>query len=178
MFLPHEEESGDCYAAHPDLAPCRHRPRAGSLCSTSLPLSGYVGGPVGPAGTISQSLVKLPLPSPQAPVDHQTRLCDSVCPKFHQVQGHPVKSRWLMPLSYVQKSPADMRSGFMSPYFIVPKKSSGLRPILDLRVLIRAFHKLLFKMLMQKYIFESVHPLDWFAAIDLKDAQFHVSILP
>ncbi len=31
--------------------------------------------------------------------------------------------------------PADMRSGFYSPYFIVPKKSGGLRPILDLRVL-------------------------------------------
>ncbi len=34
--------------------------------------------------------------------------------------------------------PADMRSGFYSPYFIVPKKSGGLRPILDLRVLNRA----------------------------------------
>ncbi len=41
--------------------------------------------------------------------------------------------------------PADMRSGFVSPYFIVPKKSSGLRPILDLGVLIRALHKLPFK---------------------------------
>ncbi len=30
--------------------------------------------------------------------------------------------------------PADMRSGFYSPYFIVPKKGGGLRPILDLRV--------------------------------------------
>ncbi len=29
--------------------------------------------------------------------------------------------------------PAGMRSGFYSPYFIVPKKSGGLRPILDLR---------------------------------------------
>ncbi len=61
--------------------------------------------------------------------------------------------------------PADIRSGFYSPYFIVPvpKKSGGLRPILDLRVLNRALHKLPFKM---------------FAAIDLKDAYFHVSILP
>ncbi len=29
--------------------------------------------------------------------------------------------------------PAEMKSGFYSPYFIVPKKGSGLRPILDLR---------------------------------------------
>ncbi len=46
--------------------------------------------------------------------------------------------------------PADMRSGLFSPYFIVPKKGGGLRPILDLRVLNRALHKLPFKMLTQK----------------------------
>ncbi len=74
--------------------------------------------------------------------------------------------------------PADMASGLFSPYFIVPKKGSGLRPVLDLRVLNRALHKLPFKMLTQKRIFGCVRPLDWFAAIDLKDAYFHVSILP
>ncbi len=74
--------------------------------------------------------------------------------------------------------PADMRSGFYSPYFIVPKKGGGLRPILDLRILNRALHKLLFKMLMQKRIFGCVRPRYWFAAINLKDAFFHVSILP
>ncbi len=37
--------------------------------------------------------------------------------------------------------PAEMRQGFYSPYFIVPKKGGGLRPILDLRVLNRALHK-------------------------------------
>ncbi len=74
--------------------------------------------------------------------------------------------------------PADMRSGFYSPYFIVPKKSGGLRPILDLRVLNRALHRLPFKMLTPKRIFGCVRPQDWFAAIDLKDAYFHVLILP
>ncbi len=74
--------------------------------------------------------------------------------------------------------PANMRSGFVSPYLILPKKSIGLRLILYLRVLIHALHKLPFKMLMQKRIFECIHPLDWFAAMDLKDARFHVSILP
>ncbi len=74
--------------------------------------------------------------------------------------------------------PADMESGLFSPYFIVPKKGGGLRPILDLRVLNRALHKLPFKMLTQKRIFGCVRPLDWFPAIDLKDAYFHVSILP
>ncbi|CAM4713457.1 unnamed protein product [Leuciscus chuanchicus] len=71
-----------------------------------------------------------------------------------------------------------MKSGFYSPYFIVPKKSSGLRSILDLRVLNRSLHRMPFKMLTAKRIFKCVRPQDWFAAIDLKDAYFHVSILP
>jgi len=72
-----------------------------------------------------------------------------------------------------------MESGFSSPYFIVPKKGGGLRPILDLRVLNRSLLRLPFKMLTQKCIFKCIRPQDWFAAIDLKDAQnFHVSILP
>ncbi len=49
-----------------------------------------------------------------------------------------------------------------------PKKGGGLRPILDLQVLKWALHKLVFK----------IQPQDWFAAIDLKDAYFHVLILP
>ncbi|KAI2646504.1 hypothetical protein H4Q32_024931 [Labeo rohita] len=74
--------------------------------------------------------------------------------------------------------PADMKTGFYSPYFIVPKKGGGLRPILDLRTLNRALHKLPFKMLTLKCILECIHPQDWFAVIDLKDPYFHVSILP
>jgi hypothetical protein len=74
--------------------------------------------------------------------------------------------------------PADMKTGFYSPYFIVPKKGGGLRPILDLRILNRSLHRLPFKMLTQKRIFKCIRPQDWFAAIDLKDAYFHVSILP
>ncbi len=74
--------------------------------------------------------------------------------------------------------PAEMRQGFYSPYVIVPKKGGGLRPILDLRVLNRALHKLPFKMLTHRRMIKCIQPQDWFAAIDLKDAYFHVSILP
>ncbi|XP_051565130.1 uncharacterized protein LOC127447349 [Myxocyprinus asiaticus] len=74
--------------------------------------------------------------------------------------------------------PAEMKKGFYSPYFIVPKKGGGLRPILDLRVLNRALHRLPFKMLTQKRILASVRHQDWFAAVDLKDAHFHASVLP
>ncbi len=74
--------------------------------------------------------------------------------------------------------PAEMRQGFYSPYFIVLKKGGGLRPILDLRVLNRALHKLPFKMLMHRCMIKCIQPQDWFAANDLKDAYFGVSILP
>ncbi len=197
-FLPHEEESGECYTTHPDPAPCHHRPglhrpRAGSLCSTSLPHHGYVGGSVGAAGTVSRSLPSAPQSVSVAPTDHQTRLCDSVRPasppKFRGIRFTSVKPAdapvlraeiaVLLAKDAIEPvPPADMRSGLFSPYFIVPKKGGGLRPILDLRVLNRALHKLPFKMLTQKRIFGCVRPLDWFAAIDLKDPYFHVSILP
>ncbi len=72
--------------------------------------------------------------------------------------------------------PAERRQGFYSTYFIVPKKRGGLRPILDLRVLNRALHKLPFKMWTRRRIIKCIQPQDWFAAIDLKDAYFHVSI--
>ncbi len=74
--------------------------------------------------------------------------------------------------------PAEMRQGFYSPYFIVPKKGGGLRPILDLRVLNRALHRLPFKMLTHRRMIKCIQPRDWLAAIDLKDAYFHVLILP
>ncbi len=74
--------------------------------------------------------------------------------------------------------PADMKAGFFSPYIIVPKKSSGLRPILGLRILNWAFHKPPFKMLMQNRVFGCIRPQVRSAAFDLKDSYFHVSILP
>ncbi|KAI2644452.1 Transposon Ty3-G Gag-Pol polyprotein [Labeo rohita] len=74
--------------------------------------------------------------------------------------------------------PAEMKSGFYSPYFIVPKKSGGLRPILDLRALNRSLLRLPFKMLTTKRMLTCIRHQDWFAAIDLEDTYFHVSILP
>ncbi len=61
----------------------------------------------------------------------------------------------------------------------MPKKGGGLQPIqLDLPTLNQSLHKQSFKMLKPKRIFECIHPRDWFAAVDLKDVYFHVSILP
>ncbi len=55
------------------------------------------------------------------------------------------------------------------------REQATLRPILTLRVMNRALHKLPFKMLTHRLIIKCIQPQDWFAAIDLKDAYFHVS---
>ncbi len=57
--------------------------------------------------------------------------------------------------------PADMKAGFFSPYFIVPKKSGGLRPILGLRFL-------MLKMLMQNRVFGCIRPQVRSAALTWK----------
>ncbi|KAL0168890.1 hypothetical protein M9458_037112, partial [Cirrhinus mrigala] len=74
--------------------------------------------------------------------------------------------------------PHERESGFYSRYFIVPKKDGGLRPILDLRLLNHSVKRLKFKMLTIKQVVSQIRSEDWFVTIDLKDAYFHVSILP
>ncbi len=86
-------------------------------------------------------------------------------------------AEWMRRVLISTKPFIERRQGFYSPYFIVPKKRGGLRPILDLRVLNRALHKLPLKMRTHRRIIKCIQPQDWFAAIDLKDAYFHVSIL-
>ncbi len=54
----------------------------------------------------------------------------------------------------------------------------GLRPILDLRLLNRSVMRLKFKMLTIKQVMSQIRSEDWFVTIDLKDAYFHISILP
>ncbi len=51
--------------------------------------------------------------------------------------------------------PPDRESGFYSRYFIVPKKDGGIPTIVS-----------------------HIRSEDWFVMIDLKDAYFHVSIIP
>ncbi len=74
--------------------------------------------------------------------------------------------------------PLDRQSGFYSWYFVVPKKDGGLRPILDLRLLNCPVRRLKFRMLTVKQVMSQIRSEDWFVTIDLKDAYFHVSILP
>ncbi|XP_013877945.1 uncharacterized protein LOC106527568 [Austrofundulus limnaeus] len=65
-----------------------------------------------------------------------------------------------------------------SKCFLVPKKTGGLRPVLDLRSL-NVFLKVIpFHMLSVKDVLQAVSPGNWFTLVDLRDAYFRVSIVP
>ncbi len=72
---------------------------------------------------------------------------------------------------------SDIKRGFFSRYFLVPKRDGGLRPILDLRCLNFSLYKGKFKMLTMKTIMSQIQGGDWFVTIDLKDAYFHIQVV-
>ncbi len=162
-------EPGKCRTAHSDPTSERTAFRVGPLSPLRCPT----------AGTSVASLVPLvrslgawlALPRPSRWLMRTIRLGYTiqfarVLPSSGAFSSPLCWAR--MPLSCVRKSrvllakdaiepvpPAEMKSGFYSPYFIVPKKGGGLRPILDLCVLNRALHKLPFRMLTQRRIFNA-----------------------
>lgn len=114
-------------------------PKAGFLLSSSLPHCGQIGGSVSATCTLSGSMANAPQFVSLAPSDHQTQLCDSVRPASFQVQGRPLhfsegcrcpclacRDRSPTGEGCDRAPPADMKTGFYSPYFFVPKKSIGL----------------------------------------------------
>ena len=70
----------------------------------------------------------------------------------------------------------DRQKGFYSVYFLVPKKTGGLRPILNLRMLNQCITQKTFRMLTTRRLLELVQPGDWFPTINLKDAYFHIEV--
>ena len=74
--------------------------------------------------------------------------------------------------------PQQKERGFYSMYFLVSKKTGEFRPILDLRSLNLHICRRKFRMLTIKQLMGLVQPGDWFTTIDLKDAYFHVEIVP
>ncbi len=66
----------------------------------------------------------------------------------------------------------------LQPVFHSSKEGWGLCPILDLHVLNDSVVQLKFKKLTLRQIVPQVRSEDWFVTIDLKDAYFHISILP
>ncbi len=182
-------EPGECCTTHSDPTSRRSAFRVGPLGSTALPHRGYVYVSPGPACTAPGAWLELPRPSRWLLRTIRLGYAIQFARRPSQVQGQSVHQdapvlraevAVLLAKDAIQPAPpAEMESGlYKGPYFIVPKKHGGLHPIWDLRVLNRALVKLPFKMLTQRRLFQCVRPFDWVAAIDLKDAYFHVSILP
>ncbi len=123
-------------------------------------------------------------------VERGCRLQCGYCPpKFNRVVWtvmHPEQGQVMEQEVYsllvkeaIERVPLpDRESGFYSRYFIVPKKDGGLRAILYLWHLNHSLRRFMFKMLTIPTIVSHIRSEDWFVMIDLKDAYFHVSIIP
>ena len=67
---------------------------------------------------------------------------------------------------------------YYSTYFLVPKKDSGHRPILNLKFFNLDVCKTSFKMETLHSIIAIMRPHQWLASMDLKDVYFHVQVVP
>ena len=110
-------------------------------------------------------------------------------PAFHGIKDTPLRGgpekvqvlleevRTLLSKGAVELvSPQDSHSGWYGNYFLVPKKTGGWRPILNLQPLNQFLRVESFKMETLKNVILAVQPGEWLASIDLQDAYFHVSI--
>lgn len=68
--------------------------------------------------------------------------------------------------------------GFYSTYFLVPKRTGDLRPIINLKPINGLIVSPSFKMETLASVVHGLRRNDWMASIDLKDAYFHVPIHP
>jgi hypothetical protein len=66
---------------------------------------------------------------------------------------------------------------YISPIFLIPKKSGGMRPILNLKKLNAAhLDTPYFRIETMEDVRHALRPGDWAASINLRDAYFHVPI--
>ncbi|VDH94414.1 Hypothetical predicted protein [Mytilus galloprovincialis] len=68
--------------------------------------------------------------------------------------------------------------GFYSRLFLVPKKTGGMRPVIDLSILNKFLIVPHFKMETNRSIRASILPGMWTTSLDLSDAYFHIPIFP
>lgn len=73
---------------------------------------------------------------------------------------------------------SDPQAGFFSRYFLIPKRTGDLRPILDLRGLNMHLRSLRCRFLTVPRVRQAINAGDWFATIDLQDAYFQIPIWP
>lgn len=156
---------------HSDSTSGRCAFQVGPLCFTSLLHCKDVCSPFGAARTVPGSLASAFQPISLAHLDDHTWLCDSARQASPQVQQHLVyfsgRQGWSCPACRdcgptgrhnIAGPSSRYEVMVLQPILHCSKKGGGLWPILDLHILNQALHKLPFKMLMQKNIFECIHP--------------------
>ena len=72
----------------------------------------------------------------------------------------------------------DKSPGFYGRIFVVPKRSGGYRPVLDLSSLNVFLKRIRFRMETPVSVRESIRAGDWASSIDLTDAYFHLLMHP
>ncbi|VDI61342.1 Hypothetical predicted protein [Mytilus galloprovincialis] len=83
----------------------------------------------------------------------------------------------LMEKSAVEYVPqADILNGFYSTFFLVPKKTGDMRPVINLKPLNRYLRKQHFKMDSLSTVLNVVKQGDWAISLDLKDAYMHIPV--
>lgn len=102
--------------------------------------------------------------------------------KWTHLQSHPDEllqteiQEMLMKGAVEQVSPHT--PGFYCTFFLVPKKDGGWRPVLNLKPLNKFLSYQRFRMETPRSILSVLSRGEWLASLDLRDAYFHVPILP
>ena len=85
----------------------------------------------------------------------------------------------LLRKAVIKPVPKDQeRSRFYSTYFLVPKLDRGHRPILNLKFFNFIVHKTSFRMETLRSVVAVMRTRQWMASVDLKDAYFHIRVVP
>ena len=73
--------------------------------------------------------------------------------------------------------PSQIQESFYSTFFLVPKKTGGMRPVINLKLLNVYLQKQHFKIDTLTKVINMVEKGDWGISIDLKDAYHHIMII-
>ena len=119
-------------------------------------------------------------------LSHGYKIPFSQLPRFNGKRSTPLKGSYahvlleevhsLLAKGAIEKVHGDREEGFYFTYFLVPKKTGDLRPILNLKPVNGQIHCPSFKMETLESVTLGLIQRDWVASIDLKDAYFHVPV--
>lgn len=74
--------------------------------------------------------------------------------------------------------PLSQAGGFYSTYFLVKKKGDQLRPVLEAQQVLEGLTIPHVDLLTLADVLRTIAKGEWFTSVDLKDAYFHVPIVP